>query len=363
MGLADTRFSNRRRALAATLAAQRIDAILVTDLTHMRYLTGFSGSNGALLLRKDLSAVVTTDGRYTTQIAEEVPDVKATIQRRVGPNLLEGLEGPQRVGFEAAYVSVEEFKKLEEACPEDITLVPVSGVIEKQREKKDYYELQRLEEIALLANNALEDLLEAGELAIGRTERQVAADLEYRMRKAGAERVSFDTIVASGPNSAKPHHGAEDRVIANGDLVTIDFGAHLRGFNSDMTRTFVAGEVTDFAKEIYDVVLEAQLAGVAAARPGTALYDVDRACRSIIEDAGFGEYFVHSTGHGIGLHVHEGPSAAVTGKGYLEENMTLTIEPGIYVPGKGGVRIEDTLIITSGAPKIITPMSKELRII
>lgn len=197
MGLADTRFSNRRRALAATLAAQRIDAILVTDLTHMRYLTGFSGSNGALLLRKDLSAVVTTDGRYVTQIAEEVPDIKAVIQRNVGADLLENLEGPQRVGFESSFVSVEQFKKLEEACPEDVTLVPVSGVIEKQRETKDSFELEQLENVALLANNALEDMLEAGELAIGRTERQVAADLEYRMRKAGSERVSFDTIVAS----------------------------------------------------------------------------------------------------------------------------------------------------------------------
>lgn len=363
MGLADTRFSNRRRALAATLAAQRIDAILVTDLTHMRYLTGFSGSNGALLLRKDLSAVVTTDGRYVTQIAEEVPDIKAVIQRNVGANLLESLEGPQRVGFESSFVSVEQFKKLEEACPEDVTLVPVSGVIEKQRETKDSFELEQLEKVALLANNALEDMLEAGELAIGRTERQVAADLEYRMRKAGSERVSFDTIVASGPNSAMPHHGADDRVIESGDLVTIDFGAHLRGFNSDMTRTFVMGKLTDFAKEIYNVVLKSQLAGVAAATPGTALVDVDRACREVIEEAGYGEYFVHSTGHGIGLHVHEGPSAASTGKGHLEENMTLTIEPGIYIPGKGGVRIEDTLIITSGAPKIITPSSKELRVI
>lgn len=363
MGLADTRFSNRRRALAATLAAQRIDAILVTDLTHMRYLTGFSGSNGALLLRKDLSAVVTTDGRYVTQIAEEVPDIKAVIQRNVGANLLENLEGPQRVGFESSFVSVEQFKKLEEACPEDVTLVPVSGVIEKQRETKDSFELEQLEKVALVANNALEDMLEAGELAIGRTERQVAADLEYRMRKAGAERVSFDTIVASGPNSAMPHHGADDRVIESGDLVTIDFGAHLRGFNSDMTRTFVMGELTNFAEEIYNVVLKSQLAGVAAATPGTALVDVDRACREVIEDAGYGEYFVHSTGHGIGLHVHEGPSAASTGKGHLEENMTLTIEPGIYIPGKGGVRIEDTLIITSGAPKIITPSSKELRVV
>lgn len=200
-------------------------------------------------------------------------------------------------------------------------------------------------------------------MAAGRTERQVAADLEYRMRMAGSERVSFDTIVASGPNSAKPHHGADDRVIEEGDLVTIDFGAHLRGFNSDCTRTFGIGKLGDFEREIYELVLRAQEAGVKAAVPGAKLVDIDAACRDIIEEAGYGEYFVHSTGHGVGLEVHEGPSAAKTGKGELEPGMTLTIEPGVYVPGKGGVRIEDTLIITQGAPKIITPMSKELRIL
>lgn len=363
MAMADTRFSNRRRKLAAELAGQRIDAMLVTNLIHVRYLSGFSGSNGGLLLRKDLSALMATDGRYTTQIAEEVPDIEAIIKRAVGPTLLGEVEGPTRVGYEADYVSVSELRKLEEAAPEDVTLVPVSGVIEKVRLVKDSTELQRLEEIALLADKALAELLEAGELAAGRTERQVAADLEYRMRMAGSERVSFDTIVASGPNSAKPHHGADDRVIEEGDLVTIDFGAHLRGFNSDCTRTFGIGKLGDFEREIYDLVLRAQEAGVKAAVPGAKLVDIDAACRDIIEDAGYGEYFVHSTGHGVGLEVHEGPSAAKTGKGELEPGMTLTIEPGVYVPGKGGVRIEDTLIITQGAPKIITPMSKELRIL
>lgn len=363
MAMADTRFSNRRRKLAAELAGQRIDAMLVTNLIHVRYLSGFSGSNGGLLLRKDLSALMATDGRYTTQIAEEVPDIEAIIKRAVGPTLLGEVEGPTRVGYEADYVSVSELRKLEEAAPEDVTLVPVSGVIEKVRLVKDSTELQRLEEIALLADKAMAELLEAGELAAGRTERQVAADLEYRMRMAGSERVSFDTIVASGPNSAKPHHGADDRVIEEGDLVTIDFGAHLRGFNSDCTRTFGIGKLGDFEREIYELVLRAQEAGVKAAVPGAKLVDIDAACRDIIEEAGYGEYFVHSTGHGVGLEVHEGPSAAKTGKGELEPGMTLTIEPGVYVPGKGGVRIEDTLIITQGAPKIITPMSKELRIL
>ncbi|MDK8813240.1 X-Pro dipeptidase [Corynebacterium sp. HMSC06C06] len=363
MALADTRFSNRRRKLAAELAGQRIDAVLVTHLTHVRYLSGFSGSNGGLFLRKDLSAIMATDGRYTTQIAEEVPDLEAILGRAVGPELLKRVEGPLRVAFEADYVSVSQLEALKKAAPEDVVLVPISGVIEKIRLVKDPVELERLEQIAALANEALEGLVAAGEIAVGRTERQIAADLEYRMRQLGSERVSFDTIVASGPNSAKPHHGADDRALESGDLVTIDFGAHLRGFNSDCTRTFAVGEPNEFSREIYDVVLRAQLAGVKAAVPGAKLFDVDAACRDIIEEAGYGEYFVHSTGHGIGLDVHEGPSAAKTGTGELAEGMTLTIEPGIYVPGKGGVRIEDTLIITGGAPKIITAFPKELQIL
>ncbi|MDV2422803.1 Xaa-Pro peptidase family protein, partial [Corynebacterium curieae] len=244
MALADTRFSDRRRKLAAELAGQRIDAVLVTHLTHVRYLSGFSGSNGGLLLRKDLTAQVATDGRYTTQIAREVPDLEAIQGRAVGKVLLQqfaDVEGPVRVGFEADYLTVSELKDLEESAPESVTLVPVAGVIENIRLVKDQLELEKLEEIAALANQALEDLLAAGELRAGRTERQVAADLEYRMRMLGSERVSFDTIVASGPNSAMPHHGADDRIIEDGDLVTIDFGAHLRGFNSDCTRTYVVG--------------------------------------------------------------------------------------------------------------------------
>ncbi|MDY3127940.1 MAG: aminopeptidase P family protein [Corynebacterium sp.] len=363
MTLADTRFESRRRALASTLAAQRIDAILVTNLLHVRYLSGFSGSNGALLLRKDLSAKIATDGRYTTQIAEQVPDVEAVITRNVATDLLSSLQGPTRVAFEADYVTVATFERLQKALADDIELVPVRGVIEKQRQLKDDFELQRLQEVAELANVAFNNLIAEGDLAVGMTEIQVAAQLEYRMRTLGAERVSFDTIVASGPNSAKPHHGASDRVIDRGDLVTIDFGAHLRGYNSDMTRTLVMGEPTDFAREIYEVVLKAQLSGIEAAVPGTSLADVDRACRDVIAQAGFGEYFVHSTGHGIGIEVHERPFAATTGEGELQEGMTLTIEPGVYIPGKGGVRIEDTLLITHGAPKIITRFPKELTVI
>ncbi|MGV0340526.1 M24 family metallopeptidase [Corynebacterium mastitidis] len=363
MALADTRYSQRRRTLAARLAGQRIDMMLVTNLIHVQYLSGFSGSNAALLLSKDLNPQICTDGRYTTQVAEEVPDIRALIARPCAEALLGRIEGPRRVGVEADHVSAAQWDALTRAAGADVDLVPVRGVIEEQRLVKDPRELDALREVADLASRAFEDLLAAGELAVGRCERDVAADLEYRMRRAGAERTSFDTIVASGPNSAKPHHGAGDRVLREGDVVTLDFGAHLGGFNSDMTRTVVMGHADGLAAEIYEVVRRAQAAGVEAATVGTALADVDRATRQIIEEAGYGEYYVHSTGHGVGLEVHEGPYASASGEGELAEGMTLTIEPGIYVPGRCGVRIEDTLIITPGAPEVITRVSKDLMVL
>ena len=360
MGMADTRFETRRRKLASELAGKRVDDMLVTHITHVRYLSGFSGSNAALLVSKDRSAAIATDGRYTTQIASEVPDIEATITRQLAKELLAPVVPGHRVGFEADYVSVAQLERMKAACPEGVELVPVTGVIEQIRLTKDNLELTRLAEAAELATQALTEMVEAGGVREGRSERDIAADLEFRMRMLGAERPSFDTIVASGPNSAMPHHSAGDRVLAKGDLVTIDFGMHRLGFNSDMTRTFAIGEPSATLREIYEVTLAAQLAGVKASTPGTALVDVDAACREVITDAGYGDYFVHSTGHGVGLDVHEAPSAAKTGEGVLREDMTLTIEPGIYLPGEGGVRIEDTLFITSGAPRIITSYPKEL---
>ena len=314
-------------------------------------------------MNKDLSAAIATDGRYTTQIAEEVPDIDAIIEREAGTAILATVPEGWRVGFDPTRVTVDELERLDKATPDSVALVPVKGVVEQIRLLKDSFELHRLEDAAKIAVDALAQLIDAGELRAGRTEKEVAADLEHRMRLLGSERVSFDTIVASGPNSALPHYAAGDRELTDGDLVTIDFGAHYVGFNSDMTRTFCIGEPSDFNREIYEIVLQAQKAGVAAATPGRPLVDVDKACRDIITEAGYGDYFVHSTGHGIGLEVHEGPAASTRAQGVLEENMTLTIEPGIYVPGKGGVRIEDTLIITSGAPKVITPAPKELTIL
>lgn len=363
MAFVDHRFQTRRRSLADALATSRYDAMLITHLPNVYYMSGFTGSNAAMLISNDGRAAIATDGRYTTQIAAEVPDLAATIERNAAAGVLAHAHSPARVAVEAAHLSLAEFERLKELAPDDITLVPATEFIEPLRVIKDPQELDALREVAEIGNKAWASLLDDGCIQAGVTERHVAAELEYRMRELGSERESFDTIVAAGANSAMPHHGADDTVIKQGDLVTVDFGAYLTGYNSDMTRTVVVGSASGFAEEIYEIVLKSQIAGIAAATAGTPLVDVDKACRDIIDEAGYGEYFVHSTGHGVGLDVHEAPAAATRGTGVLREGMTLTIEPGIYVPGQGGVRIEDTLIITTAGPELITRGNKDLTVV
>lgn len=366
--------AERRSRLAAALAESGCDCFITSLPTHVQWLTGFASSNAALLCTADGTATIATDGRYTEQIKAQAPDVPSIRARACAAALIGTLLGdttsatPRRIGVEAAHVSVAELAKLTTAVDadarEDVVkpeLVHTTGVVEKLREVKNAAELQSLRHAASIAVEALHDLVVADLIVAGKSEREVAAELEYRMRIRGADRPSFDTIVASGPNSARPHHGAEDRKLVDGDLVTIDFGAFAGGYNSDMTRTFIVGGFesgSEFSRKIYNIVLEAQRAGIDAARAGTALVDVDKASRSVIDKAGYGAFFVHSTGHGIGIDVHEAPFAAMPGSGTLEPGMTLTIEPGIYVPDMGGVRIEDTLIITDGEPEIITEFPK-----
>lgn len=357
-------FAERRDLLANLLADAGCDAIVVAHPPHVRWLTGFTGSNGGVLLGADGSVTVSTDGRYVTQIGVEAPGLELRKARECAVELVGAAAGAEvgRIGFEADHVTVAQLRALEEAAGES-TLVETTGLVEGLRAVKDEDELELLREVAAIAVRAFEGLLESGAIAAGATERDLAADLEHRMRLGGADGIAFDTIVASGPNSAKPHHGAEDRVLEEGDLVTFDFGAAKDGYHSDMTRTLVVGgadAADDIVREIHSAVLRAQLAGIAAARPGTALADVDAAARQEIVAAGYGEYFVHSTGHGIGLDVHEAPFASSRAEGVLATGMTLTIEPGIYVPGTGGARIEDTVVITDGDAEIITPLPKTL---
>jgi len=347
--------------------------MLVTDLINVRYLSGFSGSNGALLVfADDRGPVLATDGRYRTQAAEQAPGVEIAIERAVARHLVGRAAdaGVSKLGFESNVVTVDGLDTLTGEINEregSTELVRAAGTVEALREVKDAGELALLRLACEAADAALTDLVTRGGLRPGRTEREVGRELEALMLDHGADGVSFETIVASGPNSAIPHHRPTDAVLAGGDFVKIDFGALVGGYHSDMTRTFVLGNAADWQREIYQLVSAAQRAGRAALRAGAELAAVDAAARRVITDAGHGEHFGHSLGHGVGLQIHEAPGISASAAGTLLAGSVVTVEPGVYLPDRGGVRIEDTLVVadeTSGhAPELLTRFPKELAIL
>jgi Xaa-Pro aminopeptidase len=347
--------------------------MLVTDLINVRYLSGFTGSNAALLVFADGDdAVLATDGRYRTQAAQQAPDVEVAIERACGRYLAERAAAAKtrRVGFESHVVTVDGYDALAAALGEagDTTeLVRASQTVEALREIKDAGEVALLRLACEAADAALADLVDRGGLRPGRTEREVGRELEALMLDHGADGISFETIVASGANSAIPHHRPTEAVLAAGDFVKIDFGALVGGYHSDMTRTFVLGKAADWQLEVYQLVADAQRAGREALQPGADLRDVDAAARLVIADAGHGEHFGHGLGHGVGLQIHEAPGIGATAAGTLRAGSVVTVEPGVYLPERGGVRIEDTLVVageTSGhAPELLTRFPKELAIL
>ena len=346
--------------------------MLVTDLINVRYLSGFTGSNAALLVfADDVPPVLATDGRYRTQAAQQAPDLEVAIERACARYLAgrAASAGVRRLGFESHVVTVDGFDALAREVDQLGTteLVRASQTVEALREIKDAGEVALLRLACEAADAALTDLVARGGLRPGRTEREVGRELEALMLDHGADGVSFETIVASGPNSAIPHHRPTDAVLAAGDFVKIDFGALVGGYHSDMTRTFVLGKAADWQREIYELVSAAQRAGRAALRAGASLADVDAAARDVIADAGHGEHFGHSLGHGVGLQIHEAPGISASAAGTLLAGSVVTVEPGVYLPDRGGVRIEDTLVVadeTSGhAPELLTRFPKELAIL
>jgi Xaa-Pro aminopeptidase len=345
--------------------------MLVTDLINVRYLSGFSGSNGALLVfADDRGPVLATDGRYRTQAAEQAPDLEVAIERALGRHLIGRAAdaGVGKLGFESNIVTVDGFDVLINELTERnaaTELVRAAGSVEALREIKDDGELALLRLACEKADAALADLVQRGGLRPGRTEREVSRDLEALMLDQGADAISFETIVAAGPNSAIPHHRPTDAVLANGDFVKIDFGALVAGYHSDMTRTFVLGKAAEWQLEIYQLVADAQRAGREALRPGVGLRDVDGAARQLIVDAGYGEHFSHGLGHGVGLQIHEAPGIGATSAGTLLAGSVVTVEPGVYLPGRGGVRIEDTLAVAdeTSTPELLTRFPKELAIL
>jgi Xaa-Pro aminopeptidase len=339
------------------------EALLVSNLTNIRYLTGFSGSAGLLLVLEE-GEVLLTDGRYATQAQEELgwAGVGARVEARRAPEQAEVLKklvaGTKRLGLEADHVSWGAQRRWLEGWAEGMELVPTSRLVEALREKKSPSEVARVGAAASIADQALSRV--SSLFHQNPSEAELALALDVEMRRLGSEGTAFETIVAAGPNAAKPHHRPSGRQVEAGEMVVVDFGARVDGYCSDMTRTiWVSGRVTPELREIYSVVLASQEAGLAAVRDGAKGAAVDRACREVVEAAGWGEKFVHGTGHGVGLDIHEAPAVAATSEDILTCGHVVTIEPGIYVPGFGGVRIEDTVVVEEGGCRALTASPKQ----
>jgi Xaa-Pro aminopeptidase len=350
----------RAERVVAELPERELDALLVTELVNVRYLTGFTGSNAAAMVGVGRRTFL-TDFRYLSQSAEQVPEW----DREIASNdLLAGVArlladgAPLRLGFDDAHMSVKAHAHLDELLAEGIELVAAGGLVEDLRAVKDADEVGRIRAAAALADEALRDVLGRG--LAGRTEREVALDLEFTQRRLGAEAISFPPIVASGPHGALPHAVPRDVTIPAGTLVVVDWGAVLDGYCSDCTRTFATGELDPRDREVYDLVAEAQEAALAAVRPGPTGREVDAVARDIISAAGHAEHFGHGLGHGVGLEVHEGPRLAATSTATLRAGNIVTVEPGVYVPQAVGVRIEDLVVVTEDGHDVLSAYTKDL---
>jgi Xaa-Pro aminopeptidase len=355
--------TGRAPRLRERLSDARCTALLVTNLTNIRYLTGFTGSSALLLVRSD-GLVFATDGRYRDQATDQLAAAGVDADIRIGRTadaqrdlLADEVPAGSRLGLEAEDVSWARKRRFAREWFPESKLVATENLVEALRRVKDAGEVARIEAACAIADAALAAVRHR--LAEGATEAEVALELEWHMRRLGAEGPSFDTIVASGPNGAMPHHRAGDRRITEGDLVVIDFGALVDGYHSDMTRTLMVGDTTDTQHRMFDTVAASQAAGVAAVASGVEASAVDEACRAILRDAGWEEAFLHGTGHGVGLDIHEAPRVAANAAGSLTDGHVVTVEPGVYLAEHGGVRIEDTVVVTAEGCRTLTRAPKE----
>ncbi|HEX5619280.1 MAG TPA: Xaa-Pro peptidase family protein [Solirubrobacteraceae bacterium] len=340
-------------------AALEVDALLITDLVNLRYITGFTGSNGMAVVGRDLRRFI-TDFRYVEQAAEQVDGFDAELApQEFNDALKDGWpDGPLRLGFEDQSMSVRRHARLRALLPERVELVPAGGAVEELRAVKDAAEVERIGAAAALVDEIYGTLREQG--LVGRTEREVALAIELELRRIGAEELSFPSIVASGERGALPHAEPADVPIPRGTLVTLDIGAKLDGYCSDCTRTWATGELPDDLADAYALVQRAQADALAAVRPGPEAREVDGVARRIIEEAGHGDHFGHGLGHGVGLEIHEAPRLARGAEAPLVAGNVVTVEPGVYLPGRGGVRIEDLVVVTEDGHSVISGTTKEL---
>ncbi len=356
--------SQRLQRLHESLLQLGFDYFLVTHLPNLRYLTGFTGSAGILLIESGGRATFITDGRYKEQARQQVRGAAITIAKKAPLlALTEWLRprlgrGRKVLGIEASHLSVAERERLAGSLPGNCRIKSAPPVVEQQRMVKDQNELGLVSNAVRSGADLFAVVLES--IRPGVHETEVAAELEYAARRAGCDAMSFDTIIASGERSALPHGRATHHGISRNGFVVCDFGVILAGYCSDMTRTVHVGRPSREARVFYAAVLESQLAGIEAVQPGISAGEVDRVARSVLKKAGLARYFIHSTGHGVGLEIHEAPRLAAGQTETLQPGMVITIEPGAYIPGKWGVRVEDMVVVTENGCKVLTPTSKEL---
>lgn len=357
-------YSARQTRLAAALHNARVEALLVTHLPNIRYLCGFTGSAGVLLVpaaKRGGRAIFFTDGRYTRQAADEVQAARVVIARKGA--VVEACERVRRsrikvLGFEAEQLSYATYRQLGHILRGKTRLKPLAGTVEQLRLIKDFEEIEQIRAAVLLGASLFPAVLAA--IRPGVPETVVAAELELQARRAGAEKMSFDSIVAAGPRSALPHGRASSQPIPGNGFIIVDWGVILAGYCSDATRTVHVGRASEAHRRMYQAVRDAQLASIDAVRPGVEAAKVDQAGRMLLKKAGYGAYFTHSTGHGVGIEVHEAPRLAKGQTQKLAPGMIVTIEPGIYLPDEGGVRIEDMVLVTESGCEVLTPTSKDL---
>lgn len=361
--LAPMDVASRLPRLRASLAERDVPALLVTRLPNVRYLTGFTGSAATLLVTA-ADALFVTDGRYRDRATDELAAAGVRAPVAIAPTvaaqqeiLTEAVGGLERLGLEDQAVTWAQQRQLSEWFP-TTELVPAGAVVEELRRVKDPGEVDRVRAACAIADDAFAALLPR--LAAGVTELEFAVALEFAMRERGAERNSFDPIVAAGPNGAKPHAVPTARPVERGDLVVCDFGCVVEGYCSDMTRTVMVGDVGAEGRKIFDVVRASQHAGRHAVRAEVACADVDQASRAVIVDAGYGDAFLHSTGHGVGIEIHEAPRVSSVSRDTLLVGDIVTVEPGVYLTGVGGVRIEDTVVVTESGAEPLTLTPKDL---
>jgi Xaa-Pro aminopeptidase len=356
--------SDRLQCLQSSLELHKLDFLLVTHIPNIRYLTGFTGTAGVLAISGDRSVFI-TDGRYREQARHEVLGAKVVITRK--PPLLAAADWLQSrarrqnkatVGIEPLHMSVSDRDRLSRALSGRFSIKNAPGLIEDKRLVKDKDEIALIRKAVLVGAELFNRLV--GTIRPGVRETAIAAELEYAARKAGCDAMSFPTIIASGARSALPHGCASDQLIPRRGFVVCDFGVILTGYCSDMTRTLYVGRPDKLARNFYQAVRDAQLAGIEAVRPGVRVAEVDRAARRDLKSAGLGRYFTHSTGHGVGLEIHEAPRIASGQTEILRPGMVITIEPGAYVPRKWGVRVEDMVVVTERGCEVLTPTTKEL---